>query len=110
MIENQEYKIFGRKRARKKKQINNIKEISKYFVKFIEFKKKKRYVLDIGSGLARQSLRYAELGARVIFADVVVTNLEFVRRVATAKGLLGRISFLHFTSLKTLSNCLAKGM
>ena len=72
MIENQEYKLFGRKRARKKKQINNIKEVSKYFVKFIEFKKNKRYVLDIGSGSGENSINLSNIypKSEIIACDI----------------------------------------
>jgi len=56
MIENQEYKIYGRKRARKKKQLIITYELSNYINKKINLKKENNYILDIGSGSGENSL------------------------------------------------------
>jgi len=59
-------------------------------------------VIDIGSGLARQTLQFAIHGAHVTFADVVPTNLEVIRRVARAKGVEDRTSYITVSSVDQL--------
>ena len=68
-------------------------------------------VLDIGSGIARQTLQFAENGARVVFADVVPSNLEIIRKVAAAKGLSNeQVALVHFTSIEALENGLDRAL
>ena len=45
-----------------------------------------RRVLEIGSGLGLDGMRFAAQGAAWTFADIVPDNLEFLRRVARLKG------------------------
>lgn len=52
-----------------------------------------RAVLELGSGLGFDGLRFATLGARWTFADIVPDNLEVIGRVAGLKGLGERVSF-----------------
>jgi SAM-dependent methyltransferase len=49
-------------------------------------------VLELGSGLGFDGLRFAQLGAHWTFADIVPDNLQVIRRVAALKGLDSRIS------------------
>ena len=58
-------------------------------------------VLDVGCGLAPDTVFYAELGAQVTFLDVVESNVEFVRRVCGLKR-LKNVDFLHMVDLGTL--------
>jgi len=63
-------------------------------------------VLDVGCGLAPDTVYYAEHGANVTFLDIVDTNVEFVKRVCQLKGLTN-VSFCHMEdldSLKVLGN------
>ena len=59
-------------------------------------------VIDIGSGLARQTLQFAIWGATVTYADVVPTNLEVIRRVAKAKGVGHRVKTIVVSSVEQL--------
>ena len=64
-----------------------------------------RQVLELGSGLGFDGLRFVEAGAAWTFADIVPDNLAVIRRVAGLKGLEGRVRFhligddLSFTAL-----------
>src|SRR5260370_17092315 len=49
-----------------------------------------RQVLELGSGLGFDGLRFVEAGAAWTFADIVPDNLAVIRRVAGLKGLQGR--------------------
>lgn len=66
-----------------------------------------RQVLELGSGLGFDGLRFVEGGATWTFADIVPDNLEVIRRVAGLKGLVGRVRFhligddMTFTGLPT---------
>lgn len=50
-----------------------------------------RRVLELGSGLGFDAMRFAARGARWTCADIVADNLALIRRVAALKGLGGRI-------------------
>ena len=50
-------------------------------------------VLELGSGLGFDGLRFVQLGAHWTFADIVPDNLQVIRRVAALKGLTDRASF-----------------
>jgi hypothetical protein len=52
-----------------------------------------RKVLELGSGLGFDGLRFVEAGAAWTFADIVPDNLAVIRRVASLKGLEGRVRF-----------------
>src|SRR5437899_9129928 len=52
-----------------------------------------RRVLELGSGLGFDGLRFVEAGASWTFADIVPDNLAVIRRVARLKGLEGRVRF-----------------
>jgi SAM-dependent methyltransferase len=64
-----------------------------------------RRVLELGSGLGFDGLRFAEAGVSWTFADIVADNLAVIRRVAELKGLSERVRFhligddLSFASL-----------
>jgi SAM-dependent methyltransferase len=44
-------------------------------------------VLDVGSGLGLNGMRFASLGADWVFADIAPGNLKLLRRIAALKGL-----------------------
>jgi hypothetical protein len=50
-------------------------------------------VIELGSGLGYDGLRFAERGAHWTFADIVPDNLSLVRRIAEIKGLQDRVRF-----------------
>jgi SAM-dependent methyltransferase len=50
-----------------------------------------RRVLELGSGLGFDAMRFAARGARWTCADIVADNLALIRRVAALKGLAGQI-------------------
>jgi hypothetical protein len=50
-----------------------------------------RQVLELGSGLGFDGLRFVEAGAAWTFADIVPDNLAVIHRVASLKGLGGRV-------------------
>lgn len=59
-------------------------------------------VLDVGCGLAPDTVHYAEHGAIVTFLDIVPSNLEFVRRVCQLRGLTN-VSFCYMEDLDSLT-------
>jgi SAM-dependent methyltransferase len=58
--------------------------------------------IDIGSGLARQTLQFVLHGAYGTFVDIVDSNLEIIRRVAVALGVAERVSTILLVSLPQL--------
>jgi len=52
-----------------------------------------RQVLELGSGLGFDGLRFAAGGAAWTFADIVPDNLAVIRRIASLKGLEPRVRF-----------------
>lgn len=52
-----------------------------------------RKVIELGSGLGFDGLRFAGNGASWTFADIVPDNLALIRRVAGLKGLQDRVLF-----------------
>lgn len=52
---------------------------------------RERRVLELGSGLGFDAMRFAARGARWTCADIVADNLALIRRVAGLKGLAERI-------------------
>jgi SAM-dependent methyltransferase len=52
---------------------------------------RERRVLELGSGLGFDALRFAERGARWTCADIVADNLALIRRIAALKKLEDRI-------------------
>jgi SAM-dependent methyltransferase len=52
-----------------------------------------RRVLELGSGLGYDGIRFAEAGAHWTFADIVHDNLELIRRIARLKGIAHRTQF-----------------
>ncbi len=74
-----------------------------------------RRVLDVGSGLGYDGLRFAAAGASWVFADIVPTNLAVIRRVAALKGLQERVQFhlipddLAFDTVPTVDAVIAIG-
>ena len=50
-------------------------------------------VLEVGSGLGFDGIRFASEGAAWTFADIVPENLEVIRRIAGLKGLSGSVRF-----------------
>jgi len=59
-----------------------------------------RRLLDIGCGLAMDTLTFAERGATVTCADLAATNVELVSRVARLLGLDDRVETVHLDSLE----------
>ena len=51
------------------------------------------HVLELGSGLGFDGIRFAEAGALWTFADIVPDNLDVIRRIACLKGLSDRVRF-----------------
>jgi SAM-dependent methyltransferase len=66
--------------------------------------------IDIGSGLARQTLQFVLHGAYGTFVDIVESNLEIIRRVAVMLGVGHRVSTILFVSLPQLQNDLGDEM
>jgi SAM-dependent methyltransferase len=66
--------------------------------------------IDIGSGLARQTLQFVLHGAYGTFVDIVESNLEIVRRVAVSLGVGHRVSTILFVSLPQLQSELGDEM
>jgi ubiquinone/menaquinone biosynthesis C-methylase UbiE len=62
----------------------------------VKFERNCRRVIDIGSGIARQTLQFAIHGASVTFVDIVKDNLEVIRRVARSKGVHERVCSHRF--------------
>ena len=60
----------------------------------------RRRLLDIGCGLALDTLTFAEQGARVTCADLAATNLELVERVARLLNIQDRVDVVHLDSLE----------
>ncbi len=58
-------------------------------------------ILDVGCGMAPDTILYAEHGAAVCFCDIVPENVEFVRRIAKIKR-LSDVNFLVLEDLKSL--------
>jgi 2-polyprenyl-3-methyl-5-hydroxy-6-metoxy-1,4-benzoquinol methylase len=58
-------------------------------------------ILDVGCGLAPDTVHYAEHGARVTFLDIVESNVRFVERVCHLKGIRDA-SFCHMRDLDSL--------
>jgi SAM-dependent methyltransferase len=52
-----------------------------------------RHIVDVGSGLGLDGMRFAVAGARWTFADIAPSNLALLERVAKLKGLGDRVSF-----------------
>ena len=65
-----------------------------YHILYLEFLSGKR-ILDIGSGLAISGLTFMQdcPGSTFVFADIVETNLEIVKRISDILGLQNRASF-----------------
>src|SRR3954447_13710721 len=70
-----------------------------YRLLYREFVKGRR-LLDIGCGLALDTLTFAEQGATVTCADLAVTNVELVRRVARLLSIEERVEVVHLESLE----------
>lgn len=64
-------------------------------------------VLDIGSGFARQSMRFALFGAEVWFVDVAESNVALLRRIADAMGVGANVHTASFSSIANLKEKLA---
>ncbi len=58
---------------------------------FSTFREKK--IVELGSGLGFDGLRFAGNGAFWTFADIVPDNLALIRRIAELKGLSDRVQF-----------------
>ena len=58
-------------------------------------------ILDVGCGLAPDTVHYAEHGARVTFLDIVESNVRFVERVCQLKG-IRNASFCQMRDLDSL--------
>jgi SAM-dependent methyltransferase len=59
-----------------------------------------RHLLDVGCGLALDTLTFAEQGATITCADLAVSNVELVERVATLLDVQSRVSVVHLDSLE----------
>jgi 2-polyprenyl-3-methyl-5-hydroxy-6-metoxy-1,4-benzoquinol methylase len=58
-------------------------------------------VLDVGCGLAPDTVHYAEHGARVTFLDVVESNVAFAERACRIKG-IQNAAFCYMRDLDSL--------
>lgn len=58
-------------------------------------------ILDVGCGLAPDTVLYAEQGARVTFLDLVESNVRFTERVCKIKGLQS-VDFCYMEDLRSL--------
>ncbi len=61
-------------------------------------------VLDIGSGLARQTMQFAIHGANVTFVDLSKDTLKILKRLAKIKGCENRVNFIHMKNLESLNH------
>ena len=59
-------------------------------------------IIDVGCGLAFDTVHFAENGARVTFVDLVESNVEVVRRLCELKG-LNNCDFCYMRDLTSLS-------
>ena len=59
-------------------------------------------VLDVGCGLAPDSITFAESGAMVTFLDIVESNVGFAERVCKIKG-ISNASFCYMEDLTSLN-------
>jgi SAM-dependent methyltransferase len=59
-----------------------------------------RRLLDIGCGLALDTLTFAEQGATVTCVDLATTNVELVERVARLLDIQDRVDVVHLDSLE----------
>jgi SAM-dependent methyltransferase len=57
-----------------------------------------RRLLDIGCGLALDTLTFAEQGALVTCADLAVSNVRLVERIASLLGVSDRVEVVHLES------------
>lgn len=62
-----------------------------------------RKIMDFGSGLAIDTIFYAQHGAEVTFVDIVPSNLEVVKRLCKLKGLT-KTHFCYMEDLSSLSS------
>jgi SAM-dependent methyltransferase len=60
-------------------------------------------VLDVGCGMAPDTIFYSAQGAALWFADIIPENVEYVRRVCSLKGLT-RVNFLYIEELGSLDS------
>jgi len=60
-----------------------------------------RKVMDVGSGLAFDSIGYAENGADLTFVDISASNLEVIERLCRLKQ-LPRVRFCYLEDLRSL--------
>ena len=63
-----------------------------------------RRLLDIGCGLALDTLRFAEQGATVTCADLAEANVRLVERIASLLGVSGRVDAVHLEALGAVGN------
>lgn len=64
---------------------------------------KGKSVLDIGSGLAYDTVTFAANGANVTFVDIVESNLELVKRICHLQR-IANAQFLYLRDLESLSS------
>ncbi len=55
-------------------------------------------VLDLGCGMAVSSIHFAEHGARLVFADIVLENVSVVERLCNLKGISGEFYYIEDVS------------
>ncbi|OGW77815.1 MAG: hypothetical protein A2Z83_05650 [Omnitrophica bacterium GWA2_52_8] len=60
-------------------------------------------VMDVGSGLALDSMTFAEHGAKFTFVDIVDSNLDVLRRVSKMLGIKDA-RFVHLQGLESLKS------
>ena len=60
-------------------------------------------VVDVGSGLARQSMQFAIHGAHVTFLDINPNNLKVIERIAQSNGVRGNTRFIQIKSLEYIA-------
>lgn len=69
---------------------------------------KGKRIIDLGCGLGLDCVRFAELGAHVVFCDIDQNNLSIVRRICRLKGIEERTEFIYLKDFESFSELRGK--
>jgi carbamoyltransferase len=61
-------------------------------------------VLDMGCGFGISSISFAQMGARVTFADIIEDNVKLVEKVCRGLGISDRVAFQYVHELDDLAS------